>query len=501
MWGLVVLDASFNLVSSLIQALTWEDMSENVSPPPSPKLCAAVHITNPIVSSPSTLPALESFPTTPHFVLGPPSATLDPSSSTLDLLSSVDAASSNTISSAQKRKLKRNMSAKNARSKRREKAAEALSYRVHAFRASQKATSQKTPVSTSTSVHCEINVHDLPVTSTAFTALDPPPNTRKRRRAVLKSRTRRKPQPVFTLADLVGPDSKFRFKLVKASSTPTAIVDSDDRIIGVVANHPDDKDWAQLMQEAADALESHRDSVSQNDLIHRRGAFKALRCGVSYGGGQEVPGNLVDGDNADILKALNSMKAFKRLASFASSVMCTWASSLFNYYATMLDGLHNEHRHLVRIFRDSIFSAVSYNFGPRTVCYKHKDYANLAFGFCAITALGTFDYTKGGHLVLWDLQLVIEFPAGCTILIPSALIAHSNIPVAEHERRYSFAQYTAGGLFRWVSHGFKTREDYLATLSCEELAAHKENDSKRWEFGLSMFSKWQDMKGPRHSEH
>ncbi|KAJ6546112.1 hypothetical protein DFH09DRAFT_927492, partial [Mycena vulgaris] len=50
---------------------------------------------------------------------------------------------------------------------------------------------------------------------------------------------------------------------------------------------------------------------------------------------------------------------------------------------------------------------------------------------------------------------------GYTILIPSAAIFHSNIPVAEGECRYSFTQYTAGGLFRWVEHGFKTEEQYL----------------------------------------
>ena len=32
-----------------------------------------------------------------------------------------------------------------------------------------------------------------------------------------------------------------------------------------------------------------------------------------------------------------------------------------------------------------------------------------------------FDYRKGGHIVLWELRLVIEFPS-FTFLLPSACI-------------------------------------------------------------------------------
>ena len=36
--------------------------------------------------------------------------------------------------------------------------------------------------------------------------------------------------------------------------------------------------------------------------------------------------------------------------------------------------------------------------------------ANLPFGYCVVTELGEFDARKGGHLVLWDCKMVIEFP-------------------------------------------------------------------------------------------
>ena len=104
-----------------------------------------------------------------------------------------------------------------------------------------------------------------------------------------------------------------------------------------------------------------------------------------------------------------------------------------------------------------------------------------------MTALGSFDPKKGGHLILWDCHLVIEFPPGSTILLPSAILAHSNVSIASEERRYSFTQYTAGALFRWVERGFQKSVDFHASLSDDELAAQKEKDGGHWEYGLSMF--------------
>jgi hypothetical protein len=70
----------------------------------------------------------------------------------------------------------------------------------------------------------------------------------------------------------------------------------------------------------------------------------------------------------------------------------------------------------------SIFSCAAFNFGPNVWTFKHRDVLNLAFRWCAIQAVGKFDATKGGHLILWDLKLVIEFPVGALVLIPSATL-------------------------------------------------------------------------------
>jgi hypothetical protein len=149
------------------------------------------------------------------------------------------------------------------------------------------------------------------------------------------------------------------------------------------------------------------------------------------------------------------------------------------------------HPELVRPFKNSIFAAATVNFGPQTVCLNHRDTANLPFGWCAISALGKFNSKRGGHLVLWDLKLVIEFPPGITIIIPSAVCKHSNTVISPNETRYSFTQYSAGGIFRWVEHGFQLDEKFYAELdkgSEQEKRAEAVERQSRWKRGLAMFS-------------
>jgi hypothetical protein len=164
-----------------------------------------------------------------------------------------------------------------------------------------------------------------------------------------------------------------------------------------------------------------------------------------------------------------------------------WAPLLFAFYTAQM-GLLAGWKSMRRNFPGSVFAACTFNFGPRTICAPHLDFANLAWGWCAITALGDFDPDLGGHLILWDLRMVIRFPPGSTILIPSALIRHSNVPIRAHEYRGSFVQYTAGGLFRWVRNGFRTDENWGKSASAEEKAARQAEDGQRWEEGLKMYS-------------
>ncbi len=135
----------------------------------------------------------------------------------------------------------------------------------------------------------------------------------------------------------------------------------------------------------------------------------------------------------------------------------------------------------------SIFSAISLNLGHQVVAELHKDFKNLAYGLCHICALGNFDAELSGHLILWELDLLIEFPPGSSILITSALISHGNTELQVGEERYSVIQYTAGGLFRWVEYGCRT-EAQFGKEKPEEAARVWNERPERWKEAISLFS-------------
>lgn len=97
--------------------------------------------------------------------------------------------------------------------------------------------------------------------------------------------------------------------------------DKEKYIIAVLADAPNDDSWPSLMATAAELLDNARTScdIDEKDQDHRRGQFATLRCGVSHGGGQTMPGNLCNKPvNAEIAKALNESEPFVRIAKFTT---------------------------------------------------------------------------------------------------------------------------------------------------------------------------------------
>jgi hypothetical protein len=94
---------------------------------------------------------------------------------------------------------------------------------------------------------------------------------------------------------------------------------------------------------------------------------------------------------------------------------------------------------------------------------------------------------------LVEPKLVIEFPPGRSIIIPSACITHGNLPISKLENHISMTQYTAGGLVRWL--------DYRCRLA----AAFRKDDRRgkevidgkgdeRWKAGIAMYSTVAELK-------
>ena len=139
-------------------------------------------------------------------------------------------------------------------------------------------------------------------------------------------------------------------------------------------------------------------------------------------------------------------------------------------------------------FKRNVFGAATFNLGPRLCTEVHTDHLNFAPGWSGIIALGDYDPKLGGHLVLWDLKILVEFPPGSLIFIPSAILRHSHTAVGDHERQMSFTQFTAGGLFRWVECGFCSQKDFLASGR-----EHVRTGAERWAEAIEMYSTWDEL--------
>jgi hypothetical protein len=114
-------------------------------------------------------------------------------------------------------------------------------------------------------------------------------------------------------------------------------------------------------------------------------------------------------------------------------------------------------------------------------------------GALSTTALGPFDFLRGGQIILWDLGLVIDFLPGSTILIPSTIVHHSNTTIQANEARYSFTQYAAGRLFRWVKNVFCSNKTYVEKATKNQLREHEEARKGQWKDGVGMFSKLSEL--------
>ncbi|KAJ7880725.1 hypothetical protein B0H14DRAFT_3434270 [Mycena olivaceomarginata] len=261
------------------------------------------------------------------------------------------------------------------------------------------------------------------------------------------------------------------------------IIDSTGRIIAVLGGMPSDMEgWQQVTDRAAQLMETQasKGSFSAEQLHHRRAQepYPQVSHGLSHGGGQLEPGELCNNvANTKLTDGFLRDPSFQRLSGFANC--------LFRVFAPLLYAFYEQQMALIATWKPTLH----WNFARSCLTLT---LVTLRGAGALITALGSFDPDLGGHLVLWDLKLVIRFPPSATILIPSTIIRHSNVPVAPHERRYSFTQYTAGGLFRWIQNGFQMDKAFELHATAAEKAARAEEAASRWQAGVAMFSRVDD---------
>ncbi|KAJ7431724.1 hypothetical protein FB451DRAFT_1381385 [Mycena latifolia] len=291
------------------------------------------------------------------------------------------------------------------------------------------------------------------------------------------------------------------------SRSPKLILDVHGRIIAILLGRPEDPDWDSVVRDAAKAM--HRayrrghasGAFRAKDSKHRRGKYTVLTSGVSFGGGQKRPGNLVNSPQRQkLINYLLRNKSLRRLAGVQSNGLARYAPKLWRYYVDTLRLLFQHHEGLQHNFSNSVFPTATFNLPPGAVTDEHIDFNNLIHGLCGITSGGNFNHKKGGQMYMKQLKLVIDFPSGSSMLIPSAFVDHGNTPIREGESRFSLTQYAAGGLFWWVKYGFRSAKSLLASAGGAALVASFDGvPGSRWEWAMNLFSKQDELEADRRT--
>ncbi|KAJ7354324.1 hypothetical protein DFH08DRAFT_955718 [Mycena albidolilacea] len=283
-------------------------------------------------------------------------------------------------------------------------------------------------------------------------------------------------------------------------------LDRKGRIIGVLIAPPlPGEDWDSVLKAATAAMQEARDQMSfpASAYHHRRAyaegeGFPTAVQGFAFRGGREKAGSIKASlaKNATAMEEMLDNPSVIRMATYPihERPLFTLCYPIFVDYHRNKQTLLRENLHLRRMFAHSPFATVTANLGPASVSPPHTDFGNKADGMCLIGALGDFNADRGRHLVFWDYELIIRFPPGCSILIPSAVVTHSKTPIQDGEEHFSLIQYSAGGLFWWVKNGFQSDRSWLESTTAADIERREAECKARSATTLKKISLWKDMK-------
>ncbi|KAK7441184.1 hypothetical protein VKT23_016665 [Stygiomarasmius scandens] len=153
--------------------------------------------------------------------------------------------------------------------------------------------------------------HDSPVSSTVYVGLRDEP-------------TNQGSHGEYSLKDLVRQNSRFKFDEIEwDGKTPMPILDSEQRLSGLLAGRPDDPQWDKCHRQGCRAISKLRSrcAFTKKQKKGRRGPFPALNVELSHGSGQKRPGNLIHNEhNQSVLNTLTMHPTFQRMSGFTTGV-------------------------------------------------------------------------------------------------------------------------------------------------------------------------------------
>ncbi|KAJ3561190.1 hypothetical protein NP233_g10347 [Leucocoprinus birnbaumii] len=267
---------------------------------------------------------------------------------------------------------------------------------------------------------------------------------------------------------------------------PKVIVDSEDTVIGTLAGRPDNDPYVErcklLYAKMAEQTKTAR--FTKKNLFHRHGPYPSSDMGITFGPGDKKIHHLkLQKEEACLNEELRQLGLTEHIRKFVENSIDIYVKRLFLYYKKYMDQIraHPEYGKLrAQPGQDDppdplgpygIMPGETNSWGPNVTTEPHRDVMNLGFGWCGIVPLGPFDPTWSGLFIIHNLRLIIEFPPASCILIPSAYLWHSNIPIHPEDERASITFYTPNVLYQFIDNDFTLEKD----LELKNNALYKHN--------------------------
>ncbi|KAJ7702599.1 hypothetical protein B0H16DRAFT_1748215 [Mycena metata] len=231
----------------------------------------------------------------------------------------------------------------------------------------------------------------------------------------------------YDLDEVVGSESKFRLRLIPwGGAMPRAVVD-EKRVVVVLGGRARNGDWKnQIIDPATEVCDVAKESMHQSPEDIAAGKPKILSGGVGDDFNSWVP-TAERRPYASILNALIFFQMFTGLAmlhlvGYGNRLLQMFVPDAFNLLSIEKNAFLQHDSSALYPCSSSVFSTATVEFGPHLQSTNRR---HQAASWSILVALGKYVPRLGGHIILWDLGLVIAFPPGSCILIPTGLIRYS----------------------------------------------------------------------------
>ncbi|KAJ7665345.1 hypothetical protein DFH06DRAFT_1323740 [Mycena polygramma] len=288
----------------------------------------------------------------------------------------------------------------------------------------------------------------------------------------------------YELSQVVGPNSRFRLRLIKWGGGSTRpVYAADGSLVLLLGGRPRNRRWYRDVTEPATvdcdiALLSLRQSAEEKAA----NIPPTLTAGVGNTFNERATPPPAYGLvlQSLVFFQLFSTLAMKRLVGYGNRLLEYYCTAAFLALQAQKDDFLTYNPDAIYPSDSSVFSAATFEFGGphRQTTTQGLPNRYHASSWGILTALGKYCHSRGGHIILWDLGLVVSFPPGTTILLPPSIIRYSFVKVREGEHRYALLQWAGAGIFRWFENGRRSDLEFAVRATREE---HDTRESRRRE--------------------